>query len=159
MIQSSGEKINFQPHLHLLVSEGSNDEEVLAFPQESRVITMNCVEGWNYTALWTGVRISDLIAKAQPQREAKTAIFHAIGGKYSSALPLETIKVKKILLAFKINNITLPQDRGFPFMVVAREKYSYKWVQWVERIELSDKEYEGYWEKRGFSTSADIKKK
>ena len=67
--------------------------------------------------------------------------------------------MKKILLAFKINNITLPQDRGFPFMVVAREKYSYKWVQWVERIELSDKEYEGYWEKRGFSTSADIKKK
>lgn len=134
-------------------------EEVLAFPHESRVITMNCVEGWNYTALWTGVRISDLIAKAQPEPEAKTVIFCAVGGKYSSALPLETIKVKKILLAFKINSITLPKDRGFPFMVAAEEKYGYKWVQWVERIELSDKEYEGYWERRGFSNSADIKKK
>jgi len=134
-------------------------EEVLAFPQESRVIIMNCVEGWNYTALWTGIRISDLIAKAQPEQEARTVIFHALGGKYSSALPLETIKAKKILLAFKINNITLPEDRGFPFMVAAEEKYGYKWVQWLERIELSDKEYEGYWERRGFSNSADIKKK
>jgi DMSO/TMAO reductase YedYZ molybdopterin-dependent catalytic subunit len=133
-------------------------EEVLALPQESKVITMNCVEGWNYRALWTGIKISDLIAQAQHEPEAKTVIFYAIGGKYSSALPLETIKEKKILLAFKVNNITLPPERGFPFMVVAEEKYGYKWVQWVEKIALSDKEYKGYWEKRGYSNKADIRK-
>lgn len=133
-------------------------EEVLALPQESKVITMNCVEGWNYRALWTGIKISDLIAQAQHEPEAKTVIFYAIGGKYSSALPLETIKEKKILLAFKINDITLPPERGFPFMVVAEEKYGYKWVQWVEKIALSDKEYKGYWEKRGYSNKADIRK-
>jgi len=130
-------------------------EEVLALPQESKVITMNCVEGWNYRALWTGIKISDLIAQAQHEPEAKTVIFYAIGGKYSSVLPLETIKEKKILLAFKVNNITLPPERGFPFMVVAEEKYGYKWV---EKIVLSDKEYKGYWEKRGYSNKADIRK-
>jgi len=133
-------------------------EEVLAFPQESRVITMNCVEGWSYTALWTGVRISDLLEKGQLMPEAKVVIFHAVGGIYSSALPLEFIKDKKILLAFKINNIILPPERGFPFMVGAEGKFGYKWVQWVEKIEASDKDYKGFWETRGYSNEADIKK-
>jgi DMSO/TMAO reductase YedYZ molybdopterin-dependent catalytic subunit len=133
-------------------------EEVLALPQESKVITMNCVEGWSYTALWTGVRISDLLEKAQVVPEAKAVIFHAVGGTYSSALPPEFIKDKKILLAFKINNIILPPERGFPFMVAAEGKFGYKWVQWVEKIEVSDKDYKGFWETRGYSNKADIKK-
>jgi DMSO/TMAO reductase YedYZ molybdopterin-dependent catalytic subunit len=134
-------------------------DEVLSFSQESRVITMNCVEGWRYTALWTGVRIVDLLEKARPKAEAKTVIFHTIGKEYTSSLPLEFIKQRKILLAYKINNITLPLQRGFPFMVAAEDKYGYKWVQWVEKIELYDKDVKGYWEKRGFSDKADIPKK
>jgi DMSO/TMAO reductase YedYZ molybdopterin-dependent catalytic subunit len=134
-------------------------DEVLSFSQESRVITMNCVEGWKYTALWTGVRIIDLLEKARPKAKAKTVIFHTIGKEYTSSLPLEFIKQRKILLAYKINNITLPLQRGFPFMVAAEDKYGYKWVQWVEKIELYDKDFKGYWEERGFSDKADIPKK
>jgi len=134
-------------------------DEVLSLPQESRVITMNCVEGWRYTALWTGVRIVDLLEKVQPKPEAKTVIFQTIGGEYNSSLPLEYIKERKILLAYKINNITLAPQRGFPFMVAAEDKYGYKWVQWVEKIELVDKDFKGYWEERGYSDKADIRKK
>jgi DMSO/TMAO reductase YedYZ molybdopterin-dependent catalytic subunit len=134
-------------------------EQVLSFPQESRVITMNCVEGWGYTALWTGVRIADILEKARPKPEAKTVIFQTIGGEYNSSLPLEFIRERKILLACKINNITLSPQRGFPFMVAAEDKYGYKWVQWVEKIELYDKDFKGYWENRGFPDKADIRKK
>jgi DMSO/TMAO reductase YedYZ molybdopterin-dependent catalytic subunit len=133
-------------------------EEALAFPQESRVIDFQCVEGWGYTALWSGPRVMDLIAKANPAANVKTVIFYALGGTYSSSLPLEFVKSKNVFLVAKINNVTLPMDRGFPFVVAAEGKLGYKWVQWVERIELSDKDYVGYWEERGYSNKADIKK-
>lgn len=133
-------------------------EEALAFPQESRVIDFQCVEGWGYTALWSGPRVMDLIGKAQPAPSVKTVIFYALGGTYSSSLPLEFVKSKNVFLVSKINNLTLPADRGFPFVVAAESKLGYKWVQWVERIELSDKDYSGYWEQRGYSNTADIKR-
>jgi DMSO/TMAO reductase YedYZ molybdopterin-dependent catalytic subunit len=133
-------------------------EEALALPQESRVIPFQCVEGWGYTALWSGPKVMDLIARAQPSPDVKTVVFYALGGTYSSALPLDFVKSKNIFLVAKINNLTLPADRGFPFVVAAEGKFGYKWVQWVERIELSEKDYYGYWEQRGYSNKADIKK-
>jgi DMSO/TMAO reductase YedYZ molybdopterin-dependent catalytic subunit len=133
-------------------------EEAVAFPQESRVIDFQCVEGWGYTALFSGPRVLDIITKAQPATNVKTVIFYALGGTYSSSLPLEFVKSKNVFLVAKINNITIPPDRGFPFVVAAEGKLGYKWVQWVERIELSDKDYVGYWEERGYSNKADIKK-
>jgi DMSO/TMAO reductase YedYZ molybdopterin-dependent catalytic subunit len=133
--------------------------EVLAMNPVSRAVHLNCVDGWGFSALWTGVRLSDLLAKVQPKPGAKTVIFYALGGIYSSALPLEFVIQNDLILAYKDNNLTLTPARGFPFKLVAEGKYGYKWVQWVERIEVSDKDYRGYWETRGYSNEADVKKR
>jgi len=62
-----------------------------------------------------------------------------------------------MILAYKMNDVVLPVDRGFPFQLVAEDKLGYKWIKWVTRIEVSDDEdYEGYWEQRGFTNEADI---
>lgn len=133
--------------------------EVLAMSPVSRVVRLNCVDGWSFLALWTGVRLAELLAKAQPKAGAKTVIFYALGGTYSSALPLEFVIKNDLILAYKDNNLTLTPVRGFPFKLVAEGKFGYKWVQWVERIEVSDKDYRGYWETRGYPNDADIKKR
>jgi len=134
-------------------------DEILALPREARVIDLNCVEGWGFKALWTGVKVVDLAALAEADPKAKTVIFHEIGGTYSSALPLEYLREMNVLLAFQVNGLAIPPERGFPFQVTAEGKWGYKWVKWVEKIEFSDKDYQGYWEKRGYPNSADIKKK
>jgi DMSO/TMAO reductase YedYZ molybdopterin-dependent catalytic subunit len=42
---------------------------------------------------------------------------------------------------------------------VAEDKWGYKWIKWIEKIELSDNAaYKGYWEQRGFSNTADLEK-
>ena len=46
--------------------------------------------------------------------------------------------------------------RGFPFQPVAESKFGYKWIKWINRIELSDEPYEGFWEQRGYSNEADV---
>ena len=123
-----------------------------------KVVTLNCVEGWSATILWEGVLVKDLIAKSGPLTDANMVIFHAYDG-YTTSLPLEYIAENNIIMAHKMNEISLPPERGFPFQLVAESKWGYKWIKWVTEIELSDDvNYKGYWESRGYSNEADLDK-
>jgi DMSO/TMAO reductase YedYZ molybdopterin-dependent catalytic subunit len=51
----------------------------------------------------------------------------------------------------------MPPERGYPFTLVADGKWDYKWIRWIEKIELSDdSSYQGYWEIRGLSNTGDL---
>ncbi len=134
-------------------------EDVLKKTPYTKLIILHCVEGWDATILWEGVKISDLIDPAQVDPGCNTVIFHAADG-YTTSLPLAYIRENNILLAFKENGEVLPNTLGHPFIVVAENKLGYKWARWVTEIELSDNPgYKGYWEQRGYTNQADIKTK
>lgn len=131
-------------------------DEVLDFQAYEKVVQLNCVEGWAVKLLWEGILVTDLIDQAQPMEEATNVIFYAVDG-YATSIPLETIRDRKMLLAYKMNEMTLPPERGYPFQLVAEDKLGYKWIKWVEKIELSDDaNFRGYWETRGYDNNADI---
>jgi DMSO/TMAO reductase YedYZ molybdopterin-dependent catalytic subunit len=131
-------------------------EQVLEKDKAQRLITLYCVEGWDATVLWEGVRITELLADAGVKDGATTVIFHGVDG-YTTAMPLTTIKEKDMLLAYAANGVTLPASMGFPFIVVAEDKLGYKWARWVTKIELSsDENYQGFWEKRGYDNDATV---
>ena len=120
-----------------------------------KVITLDCVEGWSVKILWEGFLVSDLISEAGPDPSSKILIFKASDG-YTTSFPINYTNDNNILLAYKMNNVTLPPERGFPFQLVAESKWGYKWIKWVTEIELSDNlNYEGYWESRGYSNNGD----
>ena len=104
-----------------------------------KVVTLHCVEGWRATILWEGILLKELLADAVVDPSANTVIFYAYDG-YSTALPLEYIIDNNILMAYKMNNVTLPPERGYPFQLVAESKWGYKWIKWITTIELSDNE-------------------
>jgi DMSO/TMAO reductase YedYZ molybdopterin-dependent catalytic subunit len=121
-----------------------------------KVVTLHCVEGWDVTILWEGVLVKDLIEEAGVDSGAKVVIFYAYDG-YSTSVPLDYIINNDILMAYKMNGVVLPPERGFPFQLVAESKYGYKWIKWITEIELSDDvDYRGYWESRGFPNDADL---
>jgi DMSO/TMAO reductase YedYZ molybdopterin-dependent catalytic subunit len=123
-----------------------------------KVVTLDCVEGWSVTILWEGLLVRDLLAEAEPLANAQVVIFHAYDG-YTTSLPIDYIMNNNILMACKMNDVTLPPERGFPFQLVAESKWGYKWIKWITEIELSDDaNYRGYWESRGYSNSADLDK-
>jgi DMSO/TMAO reductase YedYZ molybdopterin-dependent catalytic subunit len=132
-------------------------EQVLSqFPSFQKVITLHCVEGWDATVLWEGPKLKDIFQQAGAKPEANTVIFTAADG-YTTSLPLDFVLSRDLLLADKMNQIQLPKDRGFPFELVAEDKWGYKWIRWVKSIELSaDTNYQGYWESRGYSNSGDL---
>lgn len=131
-------------------------DEVIAMPSFQKVTTLNCVEGWSKTYLWQGVRVEDLLARAGYDPAAKVVIFTSADG-YSTSLPLDYVVGRQILLAYKMNGVVMPPERGFPFQVVAEDRLGYKWAKWVTGIEVSDDaNYQGYWEQRGYDNSATV---
>ena len=132
------------------------DEVINAFANYKKVVELNCVEGWSVNILWEGVQVKDILEKAAPKSEAKVVIFHAYDG-YTTSFPIEYVINNNILMAFKMNDVVIPPERGFPFQLVAESKWGYKWIKWITRIELSDDiNYKGYWEERGYSNSGDL---
>ena len=130
-------------------------EDVRAERSYRKVVRLDCVEGWSVDILWEGVLVRDLIELAGPLGAADTVIFRAVDG-YSTSLPLNYLLENDILLAYSMNGVELPPERGFPFQLVAEDKWGYKWIKWVEEIELSDDPtFRGYWESRGYSNTGD----
>ena len=127
------------------------DEVVGNFKHYAKVVQLDCVEGWSAKILWEGPLVGDILATAGPTAAANTVIFHAADG-YSTSFPLEYFRKNQRILASKMNGQLLAPERGFPFMLVAEDKWGYKWCRWITRIELSaDSKYRGYWEQRGYS--------
>jgi len=132
------------------------DEVINNHQSYEKVVTLDCVEGWSVVILWRGLLVKDLLAVAKPLPDAKVVIFHAYDG-YTTSLPLDYIVNNDILIAYKMNDVVLPPERGFPFELVAESKWGYKWIKWITEIELSDDvNYRGYWESKGYSNSADL---
>ncbi len=127
------------------------------FQSYQKVVTLHCVEGWSAKVLWEGVLVSDLLSQTGVDPNATTVIFYA-ADNYSTALPLSYLKDNRILLAYKVNDVTLPPERGFPFQLVAESQYGYKWIKWVTQMEVTDNpDYLGYWESRGYPNNATLR--
>jgi DMSO/TMAO reductase YedYZ molybdopterin-dependent catalytic subunit len=152
---------NYTLQITGLVSQPASykyDEVINDYDKYKKVVRLDCVEGWSVNLLWEGLRVKDILKDAGPLPEAKVVIFHAYDG-YTTSFPIEYVMDNDILMAYKMNDITIPPERGFPFQLVAENKWGYKWIKWVTEIELSDNtSYKGYWEERGYSNSGDLDK-
>jgi DMSO/TMAO reductase YedYZ molybdopterin-dependent catalytic subunit len=132
------------------------DEIVNNHTSYEKVVTLQCVEGWSVRALWQGVLVKDLLQEAGYDNSAQVVIFYAQDG-YTTSLPLSYIVNNDIMIAYKVNNVTLPATEGFPFQLVAEGKYGYKWIKWIIKIEVSnDISFRGYWESLGYDNNADL---
>ncbi len=129
-----------------------------AFPHFAKVVTLDCVEGWSAKVLWEGVMVRDILNASSVQPTATTVIFHARDG-YTTSFPLEYFMDNDRIMAFRMNGQPLAPERGYPFMVVAEDKWGYKWVKWIDRIQVSsNSDYRGYWETRGYSNDGSLDK-
>ena len=132
-------------------------DEVLDHQKYEKVVTLHCVEGWSVKILWEGILLEDLFNEVGVQPNASVVILYAVDG-YSTSFPIEYITDNHILLAYKMNGLEIPAERGFPFMLVSESQYGYKWIKWITEIELSnDVDYRGYWESRGFPNDASLR--
>ena len=133
-------------------------EELQEMDHIKKVVTLNCVEGWSVKALWEGIPLKDLFSEMNIAPEVNTVIFHAADG-YTTSLSMAHIMDNNIIIADHLNGLQLPPEQGFPFQLVAEQKWGYKWIRWLTKIEFSaDEDYQGFWESRGYSSDGDLDK-
>jgi DMSO/TMAO reductase YedYZ molybdopterin-dependent catalytic subunit len=93
---------------------------------------------------WEGVQISTLLELARP---AETAAFLMLEGadsgqlfpdapalSYSQVVPLQKCNQPESLIAFKLNDLTLPKRNGFPARALFPCWYGMDSVKWLRRI-------------------------
>jgi DMSO/TMAO reductase YedYZ molybdopterin-dependent catalytic subunit len=113
------------------------------------------VEGWSVTILWEGVLLKDLLTEAGVSPDAKYVTFRAADG-YSTSFPLSYLLDNNIMIAYRMNGQTMLPERGYPFQLVAEDKWGYKWIKWITEIEVTDQNVKGYWESRGYSNDGSL---
>ena len=106
------------------------------------------------TAEWRGIPLRDLLDEAGVRPEALDVVARA-ADDYADSFPVTRALDPDTLLVVGMNGETLPTDHGFPARLIVPGIYGMKNVKWLERIELVAEDFEGYWQTRGWSDSAE----
>jgi DMSO/TMAO reductase YedYZ molybdopterin-dependent catalytic subunit len=131
--------------------------DLVELPRSDFLVDFHCVEGWSiYDVPWNGVHLSKIFDRVKPTADATHVTFHTIGGRYNESLPLEVALEPRTLLAYGIGGSTLPLKHGFPLRVVVPRLYAYKSAKYVERLELTDRPFHGFWVAAGYPYDAEV---
>lgn len=105
---------------------------------------------------WTGVRLCDLLERAGVKPGSKSVVFYS-ADNFADSIPLESALEPETIIAYALNGELLPQSHGAPARLVVPDRYGYKNVKWIERIEVVPEEYRGRWQELGWSPTAIVK--
>ena len=112
---------------------------LMAMPQVEVELPIACVEGWSQYAMWTGVRMRELIAEVGGSPDASvTATSLEKKSKYAvSTLGPEWVRDDLTLVALKLGGEDLDIDHGFPARLIAPARPGVLQTKWLSRIEVN----------------------
>jgi len=130
-------------------------EEFLKLPKTVSTSDFHCVTGWSrLDNKWEGVAFKTIADMARLLKDAKYVTI-VCEESYTTSLPLKDILEDDVLLAYKFDDKPLEPEHGGPLRLVVPKKYAYKSAKWVRKIRLTAEQELGFWEKRGYSDTAD----
>lgn len=142
--------------------------ELRAMPARTQITRHDCVEGWSAVGKWTGVPLSHVLGLVRLQPEARYVVFYCADPmwgepeKYYESIDLEDALHPQTILAYELNDETLPIENGAPLRVRIERQLGYKMAKYIMRIEAVSSFAHirggkgGYWEDRGYEWYAGI---
>jgi DMSO/TMAO reductase YedYZ molybdopterin-dependent catalytic subunit len=111
-------------------------EDLRSLPTHDTVLPIACVEGWSYSAPWSGVRIRDLLAMAgaEPDRTILVESLEPQGAYRTSTLNPDQAGDRDTLLALSLDGEPLALDHGFPCRLIAPNRPGVLQTKWVSRV-------------------------
>ena len=130
--------------------------DLLNLPALAVMRNYQCVTGWVVQHLhWEGVSLKTLARVAGARPGAQFINFYSSDGVYSESLRLPTQAFKDdVMLGYRLNKRPLAREQGAPLRLVVTEMYGYKYAKWINRVEFSDRQEVGYWERNGYTIDA-----
>ena len=130
-------------------------DELRALPRVDQVSTFHCVTGWTVDNVhWGGVRLKDVLDRAQPQASGHALRFVSMEVPYVDYLTRPQASQHDVMLAYEMDGKPLPQEHGAPVRLIIPEMYGYKNVKWLQGIDVVPRAGNGYWENLGYDRDA-----
>jgi DMSO/TMAO reductase YedYZ molybdopterin-dependent catalytic subunit len=110
--------------------------------------------GAMYNAMWTGVPLSHLLARAGIDSSGTHVAFRSLeqgGGLYppnvtfEKVLPIKRANDGEVMIAYQMNGENLPLLNGYPIRLIVPGWYSTYWVKMLTEIEVMDHPGTGFW--------------
>jgi hypothetical protein len=108
-------------------------------------------------ALWTGVRLKDVLDRAGVKPEGVQVRFSGLdepvvsdAPDFKKSLDLDHARNGEVMLAYAMNGAQLPLLNGFPLRLVVPGWYSTYWVKMLSDIEVLDRPDDQYWMKTAY---------
>ncbi len=129
-------------------------QALMAFDQVEEASDFHCVTTWSQMdLLFRGVRLLDVIASADIHQEATHIMCYGYDG-YCTNLSLAEALKPDVLLTYQVNGEALSLEHGGPVRMITPQLYAWKGSKWIAAIEFLDEDQPGFWEKNGYSMTA-----
>jgi DMSO/TMAO reductase YedYZ molybdopterin-dependent catalytic subunit len=138
-------------------------------PSRTQITRHDCVEGWSAIGKWKGVKLSALLDAVHPKADARYVVFHCAdpmepdgASPYYESIDMDDARHEQTILAYELNDKTLPVQNGAPIRLRVERQLGYKHAKYIMRIELVSSFDKiaggkgGYWEDNGYEWYAGI---
>ena len=150
-------------------------DELLKFDAKKIPVTLECagnnrnfltakVKGvqWGLGAVgnaeWTGVALSQILARVGVRSAAREVMLEGSDQgpledpkaprgdvRFARSIPLDKAN-DDVLLAYKMNDVELPPEHGFPVRAIVPGWFAVASVKWLQRIVVTDRPFCGYYQ-------------
>jgi len=143
-------------------------DQLRAMRSRTQITRHDCVEGWSAIGKWTGTPLSEVLALVHPRADARYVMFYSAdpmddwGTRYYESIDMEDAYHPQTILAYALNDATLPIPNGAPLRLRLERQLGYKMAKYLMHIELVDSFARihggkgGYWEDEGYEWYAGI---
>ena len=130
-------------------------QELRSQPVTEVTADIHCVTSWSkLDTVWRGVSVPWLLEQVRPTDRATHVLAHAEGG-YTANLPIDALRDDDVLLAYEYDGRELDPEHGRPLRLFVPKLYLWKSAKWLRGLEFLPADRLGYWERYGYSNSAD----
>ena len=105
------------------------------------------------SAAWTGIPVDTILSMTGVNPNAKEVLFLGCDNgsensesieDYGMSIPLPKSRDKHTILAYKMNDDTLPNNHGYPLRLIVPGWYGMASVKWVKEIRVVNEPYKGF---------------
>ncbi len=146
-------------------------DDLRGMPARTQITRHDCVEGWSCIGKWKGVPLGAVLERVGMKPEAHYVAFSCAdtleqtfdgSGQYYESIGMEDAFHPQTILAYEMNDETLPVPHGAPLRVRIERQLGYKMAKYIMRIDAVES-FEGlgrgkggFWEDRGYEWYAGI---
>lgn len=111
--------------------------DLQSFPQHEAVLPIACVEGWSASRRWRGVRLADVLARAEASPGCSVTVRSLETGLYaqSDINPTQAAH-PDTLLALEADGKVLSLDHGYPVRLIGPNRPGVMQTKWLSHIEV-----------------------